>query len=223
MKKSLSLFIAALMLFAFSACSEDTEKTASETTVNTSETQASENTETDISVSNKTLVVYFSRTGENYGVGNIKKGNTHIIADIIAEETDADIFEIATVNKYPDSYDECTELAKQEQDEKARPEIVGNIENMEQYDTVFVGYPIWWGDMPMAVYTFLESYDFSDKTIIPFCTHEGSGLSETPINIQRACPDAKVVTDGFEIKGATAQNEQDKAELQIKSWLKTIK
>lgn len=144
-------------------------------------------------MSSNILVVYFSHTGKNYNVGIIEKGNTHIIANMIAEETGADLFEIQSVNPYHDTYDECTDIAKQEQNENARPEFVGGVENMEQYDTVFIGYPIWWGDLPMTVYTFLESYDFSGKTIIPFCTHEGSGLSGTNRSIESACSGATVL------------------------------
>ena len=137
---------------------------------------------------------------------------------MIAEETGADMFEIQPVDPYPDIYKECTGVAKQEQNDNARPEIVGSVENMEQYDTVFLGYPIWWGDLPMAVYTFLENYDFSGKTIIPFCTHEGSGLSGTARNIENACPGATVL-DGLAIRGAVAQNEQEKAKSDVVKWL----
>ena len=219
MKKLLSFALVFAMLFSFSACSGNTENTTPDTTSNITKAQQTENTENNNS---KTLVVYFSRTGENYGVGNIEKGNTHIIADMIAEEINADMFEITTMNKYPETYDECTEVAKQEKDDNARPEIIGTVENMEQYDTVFIGYPIWWSDMPMAVYTFLESYDFSVKTIIPFCTHEGSGLSGTPSNIQNTCPSATVMTDAFEIRGRDAQNSQNEAKEQVQNWLNNI-
>ncbi len=222
MKKLLSITLAILMLFAFSACSNNSENTEADTTTSTTKAQQTESTENNTSVNSKTLVVYFSRTGENYGVGNIEKGNTHIIADMIAEKTNADMFEITTVNKYPETYDECTEVAKQEKDSNARPEIIGTVENMEQYDTVFIGYPIWWSDMPMAIYTFLESYNFSGKTIIPFCTHEGSGLSGTPSNIQNTCPSATVITDAFEIRGREAQNAQNEANEQVQNWLNKI-
>lgn len=222
MKKLLSLTLVLAMLFTFSACSNNTENTVPDTTASTTKAQQTESTENNTAVNAKTLVVYFSRTGENYGVGNIEKGNTHIIADMIAEETNADMFEITTVNKYPETYDECTEVAKQEKDDNARPEIIGTVENMKQYDTVFIGYPIWWSDMPMAVYTFLESYDFSGKTIIPFCTHEGSGLSETPSNIQNVCPTASVITEGFEIRGQDAQNAQNETQEQVQNWLNKI-
>lgn len=166
----------------------------------------------------KILVAYFSRAGENYSVGDIEKGNTHIIADMIAEQTSGNTFEIRTVTPYPDSYDECTEIAKQEQNENARPELAEGVEGMENYDVVFLGYPNWWGDMPMAVYTFLESYDFSGKTIVPFCTHEGSGLSSTKSSIEAACPGAEVL-EGLAIRGNTAQNNQSDAENAVVQWL----
>ena len=172
----------------------------------------------DTSANSNILVVYFSHTGENYNVGVIEKGNTHIIADMIAEETGADLFEIQPANPYPATYDECTDVAKQEQNENARPEIVGGVENMAQYDTVFIGYPIWWGDLPMAVYTFLESYDFSGKTVIPFCTHEGSGLAGTARSIERACSGATVL-DGLAVRGSVAQNQQDEAKSAVVNWL----
>lgn len=166
----------------------------------------------------KILVAYFSRTGENYSVGYIEKGNTHIVADIIAEQTGGDIFEIRTVTSYPDDYDECTKVAKQEQDENARPELVATVENMDDYDVIFLGFPNWWGDMPMAVYTFLESYDFSGKTIVPFCTHEGSGLSSTENSIADTCPDVEVL-EGLAIRGSVAQNSQDEAKKTVLGWL----
>ena len=201
--------------------SDDTEST----TASNSDDSESQDTEADVtsssggtSANSNILVVYFSHTGENYSVGVIEKGNTHIIADMIAEETGADMFEIQPVNPYPDTYDECTDVAKQEQNDNARPEIVGNVDNMEQYDTVFLGYPIWWGDLPMAVYTFLETYDFSGKTIIPFCTHEGSGLSGTARSIEGACPGVTVL-DGLAIRGSVAQNQQDEAKSDVAAWL----
>ena len=126
----------------------------------------------------KILVAFFSRAGENYAVGHIEKGNTHIIAEMIAAETDGDLFHIEPVTPYPDDYTECTEVAKQELNVKARPAIKGDIK-VEDYDIIFIGYPNWWGDMPMPVYTFIEKHSWQGKTVIPFCTHEGSGLPGT--------------------------------------------
>ncbi len=164
------------------------------------------------------LIAFFSHTGENHNVGVIEKGNTHIIADMIAEETGADMFEIQTVEPYPETYDECTDVAKQEQNDNARPEIVDPPENLDGYDTIFLGYPIWWGDLPMAVYTFLEGLDFSGRTVIPFCTHEGSGLSGTENSIKDTCQGAEVL-DGLAIRGSTAQNEQEEARASVLEWL----
>ena len=113
----------------------------------------------------KTLIVYFSRTGEQYSVGNITKGNTAIVAEIIAEKTDGDLFEIKVVNdNYPNEYTPLIQFAKKEKQENARPEIIGDV-NIDNYDTVFIGYPNWWAEMPMPVYTFLEKYDLSNKKV----------------------------------------------------------
>lgn len=169
----------------------------------------------------KVLVAYFSRVGNEYSVGSITKGNTAIIADIIAETTGADLFEIKPVKPYPTNYDECTKMASREKATKARPEITGKIENFQSYDTIFIGYPIWWGDMPMVVYTFLESYDFSGKKIVPFCTHGGSGLSSTDQAITLACPNSRIL-QGFAIRGVVAQNNADEAKTKVKEWLSSI-
>lgn len=172
----------------------------------------------------KVLVAYFSHTGENYGVGYIEKGNTHIIADIIARQLGADMFEISNsnVNAYPDKYDACTKVAKQEQKDDVRPQLSAAMDNIEDYDVIFLGYPNWWSDMPMAVYTFLESYDFSGKTIIPFCTHEGSGLSFTERSIADICTGATIL-NGLALKGSVAQNSQEKATIAVTEWLDKIK
>ncbi|MBP5482924.1 MAG: hypothetical protein J6X99_01475, partial [Bacteroidales bacterium] len=133
---------------------------------------ASEETETS---STRTLVVYFSRTGEQYTVGVIDKGNTAIVAEMIAEKTGADLFEVLPVDDhYPMTYKELTDVAKQEQNDKARPAYAGELPDLSQYDTVFIGAPVWWGDWPMILYTVFENNDFSGKKLVPFSTHEGS-------------------------------------------------
>lgn len=168
----------------------------------------------------KVLVAYFSRTGEQYGVGNITEGNTAIIAKMIAEKTKGDLFEIKpAVDNYPKGYTALTEAALAEKNANARPEISGKVDNFEQYEIVFVGYPNWWGDLPMPVYTFLESYDFSNKTIIPFITHEGSGLSGTPDKIREKTKALKV-SDGFAITGTEAQKNRESAETKVNNMLK---
>lgn len=204
---------------SISAESAETEAASEEQIAEESENaQQTEDSDAD---STTILVAYFSRTGENYNVGYIEKGNTHIVADMIAEQTGGDTFEISTITPYPDDYDECTDIARQEQSENARPELSASVENMEEYDTIFLGYPIWWSDMPMAVYTFLESYDFSGKTIIPFSTHEGSGLASTESSIAEICPDSEIF-EGLSIRGTVAQNSQDEAETAVTDWLEEI-
>ena len=175
---------------------------------------------TDMKNSKKVLVVFFSRTGENYAVGNIEKGNTHIVAEMIAKETGGKLFQIETVNPYPDEYKACVEIAKTEKENNARPEIKGDVK-VEDYDIIFLGYPNWWGDMPMAVYTFIEKHDWQGKTVIPFCTHEGSGLGSTGNKIEQACK-GSIVQKGLAIRGKTAQTSQEEAQKAVDNWLKSL-
>ena len=156
----------------------------------------------------KNLVVYFSRIGEQYNVGEIFKGNTAIVAELIADKTGADLYEIQVENdNYPDKYAPLLEYTKEEKQRNARPELIGNVPNFEHYENIFLGYPNWWGDMPMPVHTFLDTYNFDGKKIFHFCTHEGSG---------------GVVKDGFDIYGHIAQYQPDEADKQIGEWLKTL-
>jgi len=191
----------------------------------TATTETSKNKENNMSTSisgKKTLVVFFSHTGENYGVGNISEGNTHIIAKMIAEATGGSLFEIVPEKEYPhDSYDEVVEIAKQEKARKARPAIKGDIK-VEDYDVIFIGYPNWWGDMPMPVYTFLEKHDWDGKTVVPFCTHEGSGLSSTEKYIAEVCKGA-TVAKGLAVRGGTAQNNREQARKSVTSWIEKLK
>jgi len=165
----------------------------------------------------KVLVAFFSHTGENYAVGNITKGNTHIVAEMIAKKTGGDLFEIVPVEDYPEGYEACTEVAKKELEAKSRPEIKAD-KDIADYDTIFIGYPIWWGDAPMPVYTWIEKHQWQGKTIVPFCTHEGSGLGATPQNLGSACAGSSVAT-AFELRGSVAQKERDKAKTAVEAWL----
>jgi len=169
----------------------------------------------------KILVAYFSRTGEQYNVGNIKEGNTAIIGKMIASKTGGDIFEIKVVkDEYPEDHMKMIEYAKQEKNNNERPAIIGKVENFKNYDVIFIGYPNWWADMPMPVYTFLESYDFSGKTVIPFCTHEGSGLSGTERNVKTVTK--ADVKKGLAIYGHIAQNSRTEADKKVSDWLKEL-
>lgn len=226
-------------MFTFAACSNNSQTSnnsninnasqQNSSTVNpdNSDTSDSANSESntpndsadiDTETGSKILVAFFSRADENYGVGYIEKGNTHIIADMIVEEVGADSFEVVRVTPYPEEYDACTDEAKAEKNDNARPELTAEVDNFSDYDIVFLGYPNWWGDMPMPVYTFIESYDFSGKTVIPFCTHAGSGLSGTVGTLKDKLGNATVL-DGFAIAGTTAQNDQDNARTAVLEWL----
>lgn len=186
----------------------------------TAHAQGNTSQTTDMKNSKKVLVVFFSRTGENYAVGNIEKGNTHIVAEMIAKESGGKLFRIETVKPYPDEYKACVEVAKAEKESNARPEVKGDVK-AEDYDVIFLGYPNWWGDMPMAVYTFIEKHNWNGKTVVPFCTHEGSGLSGTERKLKDACKGA-TVSEGLAIKGTTAQNSQPQALKTVQTWLKKV-
>ena len=169
----------------------------------------------------KVLVVYFSRTGEQYSVGNITEGNTAIIAKMIAEQTKADLFEVKLKNDtYPTAYKALTEVALSEKKANARPEIADDVENFADYDVVFIGSPNWWSDMPMVLYTFIEAHNWTGKTVIPFVTHEGSGLSSIPSKI-KAATKAEML-DGLAVYGHVAQNDREQAKEEVANWLKKL-
>lgn len=152
---------------------------------------------------NHILVAYFSHSG-----------NTRVIANQIHEKVGGDIFEIKTVDPYPDNYDAVVEKAKKELSDGYRPALDGNVKNMESYDVIFLGYPIWWSTMPMAVESFLTEYDLSGKTIVPFCTHGGSRLGSSVGDIKNLCPQSKIL-DGLAVSGSDVNN----AENDVSEWL----
>lgn len=171
-------------------------------------------------MANKTLVAFFSRADENYGVGVVEDGNTKLLAKRIAAKIGADEFEIVPKEKYPTDYQEAIERATEERNANTRPEYVGDID-VADYDTFFLGYPIWWGDMPMIVYNFIEKHDFSGKTVIPFNTHEGSGNSGTYDTLKTMLPNATLKGDGFNMAGSAARTEDGIKELD--NWLDELK
>lgn len=168
----------------------------------------------------RSLIAYFSRAGNNYVGGeilNLPVGNTEEAAKIIQKLTGGDMFRIDTIQTYPADYDEATDVAKRELHQNARPELSGQVDNIADYSVIYLGYPNWWGTMPMAVFTFLEKYDFSGKTIIPFCTHEGSGIGRSVTDIAKLCPTA-TVAHGLAIRGGEAKTAQNK----ISGWLRQL-
>ncbi len=168
----------------------------------------------------KSLVIVFSRADENYSVGYVEKGNTMILAEMIANKTGAELFEVKPAKKYPADYDTCIDVAKREQNQNARPAILED-KDVSEYDTIFFGYPVWWGDIPMCLYTFIEAHEWNGKKIIPFCTHEGSGIARTESTLKRLMKGAEVIKP-LAMRGATAQNRRTEAEKEISLWLKGL-
>ena len=221
MKKLMSVILVVL-LFTLTACSESQSGGDSSSPVSQggelsfapsdkqneeqSDPDDTEETSETAETALKSLVVYFSWSG-----------NTENVANAIKEQTDSDIFEIVPATPYSDDYDTVVDLAQQEQRDNARPEIADSIENFAEYDVVYVGFPNWWGDMPMILYTFFDSYDLSGKTIAPFCTSGGSGLSNT-VNEMKELEPGATVTYGLHI-GSSASSDPDDT---VGKWLSEI-
>ena len=167
----------------------------------------------------KNLIIYFSRKGNNYtnnGIQNLEIGNTEKIVNYIQEFIEADVFEIKPKQDYPQDYMECTEVAKREQEEDARPELQNYLENIDEYDTIYIGFPNWWGTLPMPFWTQLEKLDFNGKIIKPFVTHEGSAMGNSLNDLKKLCKGAKIESD-LAIQGSTVDNAKDIVEKWIKS------
>ena len=219
MKKIIMMLLSACTLLVVAACGSNAG-TAASSQQTTAQAAATKEVSSQDKVQGKhILVAYFSRTGDNYAVGNIAKGNTHIVADMIAEAVGADTFEIKTIKEYPPDYKACTEVAKNELEKNARPELAAKVPDMQDYDVIFLGYPIWWSDMPMAVYTFMESYDFQGKTIIPFCTSAGDVLTGRESSIIPEHAKGAKVLDGLGIEGKRAQQNPDSVKPEVQKWL----
>lgn len=202
-KKVLTLIIAILIIAVIGSIIFFTTRTTSNENANNA---VEENTREETNTGSKTLILYFSMSG-----------NTQTVVNYIHDAIGGDIIRLETVETYPEDYNELVDYAQQEQQENARPELKTTIENIDGYDTIFLGYPNWWGDLPMPIYTFLDEYDLSGKTIAPFITHGGSGLSGTDENIQAEEPDA-TVTEGLAIYGDDAQNSQS----EVEDWLEEL-
>ncbi|WP_196603891.1 flavodoxin [Pectinatus haikarae] len=209
MKKLFIMAVSSLMIFLLAGCgSSDAANSPSSqqkmaSTVTDKNDSANAKTSEDKSMNTngkKILVTYFSQTG-----------NTRRAAEQIHNLVGGDIVEIKTVTPYPTGYNECVEVAKQEKETNARPVLSTKIDNMDSYDVIFVGYPIWWHTAPMAIYTFLQSYNFSGKTVIPFCTSASSEFSESMPAIQSLCPNSTI------LEGVRANEPKE-----VEAWLAKI-
>lgn len=241
MKKLTLTFFSVLLLFSLSACGNDNQGDIVE--VDTQEENKSvalatgieDNTENSIENENANdigsgniLIAYFS-VMETDGVDAVSSasrvvvdgellGNNQYIAQIIQRETGGDLFSIETVQEYPTTHEPLLEFAYEEKADNARPELATQIENLDSYDVIFLGFPNWNADLPMPLYTFLEEYDFSGKTIIPFITHGGSGFSRTIQTISELQPDATVISDGLSI----SRNNVSGAESDVVDWVSSF-
>lgn len=166
------------------------------------------------------LIAFYFRAGENYFGGayrRISVGNTEKAAKMLADLTGGELYKIQQAQPHSENYQTCIAEAKVDLQKKARPEVLDLPDDLDAYDEIYLGYPNCWGTMPMAVYTFLENYDFTGKTIRPFCTHEGSGLSHTVQDIQKIAPGA-VVTKGLAIHDSAV----DSAEAALEKWVQEM-
>lgn len=222
--RTICFVIVTAVLLSFAACGKSGTQTAETPTVQPMQTNPAESLDTAVST-HRILIAYFT-AAENSDVdavssasvvtvGGNAKGRVQALAEMIQSETGGDLFSIRTSTEYPGDGGKLIDFAADEQDANARPELTTHIENLDEYDVIFVGYPNYWGTMPMCVFTFLEHFDFSGKMILPFCTHEGSGMGRSEADIRRLCPGAKV-EKGLAIHGAEVQRAKDK----IASWVK---
>lgn len=226
--KIFSIMFCCVLTLSLAACgntkaggNETQSPINSETNNNSDETPTTPGTDIPIEEKSKTLVVYFSMPdnvdNSSVMIDGETLGNTQYMAYVIQENAGADIFRILPETPYTTDHDDLVDLAKKEQQDNARPKIKDIIEDFDSYDTIFVGYPNWWDDMPMILYTFFDTYDFSGKTIVTFNTHGGSGFSGTNQTIAELEPDA-TVTKGLSI----SRNDIEDAETGIVDWLKGL-
>lgn len=246
MKRKIAFVLTAALMFGLTACGAANEPDhTSNSSAQTESSQVAESSEqdpqdngdsstdsvdnTENAGSGKVLIAYFA-VAENSEVDAISsasvtevdgeaKGLVRTIAEDIQAVTGGDLFSIETSVDYPGDINDLIEYASGEQDEDVRPELTSHIENLDEYDTIFVGYPLWWYDLPQVMYSFFDEYDFSGKTIIPFDVHRGSRLSGTPNTIQELEPDATVISDGYAVVHETAAESVSDVAADVEEWL----
>lgn len=210
------LLIALLVIGMISGCSQETSQSNNITDTNQSIT------------AKKILIAYFSfpetdgtdtsSSASRVVVNGEVQGSVQYVASMIQKETNGDLVRIETIQQYPEIHEPLVDQAKEEQNNKSRPELKSQIDNIDSYDTIFLGYPNWWGDMPMPLYTFLTQNEFGSKTIIPFNTHGGSGLSSTLDTIKELQPNATVVSNALTM----SRNDVDSYESTVKDWIVSL-
>ena len=168
----------------------------------------------------KSLIIVFSRADENYAVGYVDVGNTMKMAQAIAQKTASELFELQPASKYPANYEECINVARKEQNNNSRPAFLQDID-ISDYNVIFLGYPIWWGDIPMCLYTFIEAHDWEGKKIFPFCTHEGSGSGRTENTLKHLMPNASI-SKPLAVRGSVAQKAGNKLNITLNKWLRSL-
>lgn len=209
MKKTAGIFLLCTMVFTLAACGQSQESPASAGAESSSAAEAVSRQETGTeaeetgSGTGNILIAYFSWSG-----------NTEAVAGMIQEEVGGDLFEIAPAEPYTEDYDTLLEIAQTEQQEEARPELAAQVENWDSYDIIFVGYPNWWSDAPMAVYTFLESYDFTGKTLIPFNTSASGGFGRSLSGIEESAAGAEIL-EGFTVTSDQVEGAQE----DVSAWI----
>lgn len=212
MKAIKYILASALCMLVSTACSGSRKSDVDANEPTTNEASSKQTVKKD----GKALVVFFSHAGDNYSVGNIEVGNTKIVADYISAFTGADQFEIKTKKYDGMAYTPLTELAKKEQQKGELPPFEGSVD-VTKYETIFIGGPIWWGTYPQVMFTFFKKYDLNGKTLIPFTTHEGSGLGNCVKDVKKAYPKATVLT-GFSMYG----HEVRQGKGRVERWLKDL-
>ena len=217
MKKIIVLFAAAVLMLA--GCGSSSASTSTQTaaeTVNETEKETQTEASSPEGADADALVIYFSRTGEQYVVGVIDKGNTAIVAEMIAEETGADLFEVLPEDDhYPMTYDALTDVAKREQNDNARPAYSGELPDLSGYSTIYIGAPVWWGEEPRILDTFVEKYSFDGITVIPFCTSGGSGIGRSESNMESLAGSGTWL-DGERFSSGVSEEE-------LQSWIDGLK
>lgn len=214
-RNSMSLSVMLAMTFFISGCSEEPEKSVSDEPVIESLDDNTGNKEEN--PENKILIVYFSRTGYNYPNQWLDTGHTARVAGFISDLTGGDKFELVPEIPYPDNYQETVEIARKELDNDTRPKFKGAVDNFKDYNIVFVGGPVWHGCMPMIIRTFYDTYDLTDKTIVPFSTHAGSGLGDCERLARSYYPEGNILSS-LAVQGTNSANSKP----DVEKWLKNI-